>query len=126
MNGPAPRCGEAAPVLWYVHDHGTGHLARARAVIPHLRHGTVVAAGPAVADVADGDFDVPGDRAAGRRAGDTRAERSDRGTTPRPATPCGIAPWPSSMSSLPTAAGSPSSTCRWRSRCWRDCAGCES
>lgn len=59
MNGPARRCREAAPVLWYVHDHGTGHLARARAVIPHLRHGTVVAAGPAVADVARDELDGP-------------------------------------------------------------------
>ena len=59
MNGSAHRCGEVAPVLWYVHDHGSGHLARARAVIPHLRHATVVAAGPAVADVARVDLDVP-------------------------------------------------------------------
>ena len=29
--------GDAASILWYVHDHGAGHLARARAVIPKLR-----------------------------------------------------------------------------------------
>ena len=38
--GPTPS------VLWYVHDVGSGHLARARAVIPHLSCPVVVAVGP--------------------------------------------------------------------------------
>ena len=33
-------------ILWYVHDQGSGHVARARAVLPHLRSPTVVAVGP--------------------------------------------------------------------------------
>jgi hypothetical protein len=36
-------------VLWYVHDHGSGHLARAAAVLPHLSSTVVVAAGPGIA-----------------------------------------------------------------------------
>lgn len=36
-------------VLWYVHDHGRGHLDRARAVIPRLSAPVVVAAAPRVA-----------------------------------------------------------------------------
>jgi Glycosyltransferase family 28 C-terminal domain len=36
-------------VLWYVHDHGSGHLARAAAVLPHLSSKVVVAAGPGIA-----------------------------------------------------------------------------
>ena len=36
-------------VLWYVHDHGSGHLARAAAVLPHLSSNVVVAAGPGIA-----------------------------------------------------------------------------
>lgn len=46
-------------VLWYVHDHGAGHLARARAVIPRLRSRVVVAAGPGVAGAAARALDVP-------------------------------------------------------------------
>ena len=40
-------------VLWYVHDHGRGHLDRARAVIPLLDAPVVVAAAPRVAADAD-------------------------------------------------------------------------
>src|SRR6185295_1867233 len=32
-----------------VHDHGSGHLARAAAVLPHLSSNVVVAAGPGIA-----------------------------------------------------------------------------
>jgi UDP-N-acetylglucosamine--N-acetylmuramyl-(pentapeptide) pyrophosphoryl-undecaprenol N-acetylglucosamine transferase len=39
-------------VLWYLHDHGRGHLERARAVIPRLAAEVVVAAGPGVAGAA--------------------------------------------------------------------------
>lgn len=39
-------------VLWYVHDHGRGHLERARAVIAHLRSPVVVVAGPGVSAAA--------------------------------------------------------------------------
>ena len=46
-------------VLWYVHDHGRGHLQRARAVLAHLRAPVVVAAGPHVADLAAATLDVP-------------------------------------------------------------------
>ena len=35
-------------ILWYVHDHGDGHLRRALAVIPHLTSPVVVAAGPGI------------------------------------------------------------------------------
>ena len=46
-------------ILWYVHDHGAGHLARARAVIPKLRSPVVVAAGPGIAAAAARHLDVP-------------------------------------------------------------------
>lgn len=45
-------------VLWYLHDHGRGHLERARAVIPHLAAEVVVVAGPGVADLAGATLDV--------------------------------------------------------------------
>lgn len=35
-------------ILWYVHDHGTGHLQRARAVVPKISAPVIVAAGPGV------------------------------------------------------------------------------
>jgi UDP-N-acetylglucosamine:LPS N-acetylglucosamine transferase len=46
-------------VLWYVHDHGLGHLQRARAVVDLLAAPVVVAAGPGVADAAAAALDVP-------------------------------------------------------------------
>jgi UDP-N-acetylglucosamine--N-acetylmuramyl-(pentapeptide) pyrophosphoryl-undecaprenol N-acetylglucosamine transferase len=48
-----------ATVLWYVHDHGAGHLARAAAVLPHLAVPVVVAAGPGIAARAAQLLDVP-------------------------------------------------------------------
>lgn len=45
-------------LLWYLHDHGSGHLGRARAVIPHLDTDVVVAAGPGVAAAAAAALDV--------------------------------------------------------------------
>ena len=36
-------------ILWYLHDHGRGHLERARAVLGHLTDEVVVAAGPGIA-----------------------------------------------------------------------------
>lgn len=49
----------APTILWYVHDHGRGHLERARAVLPHLRAPAVVAVGPGLADEAARVLDVP-------------------------------------------------------------------
>lgn len=46
-------------ILWYLHDHGRGHLDRARAVIPHLDAPVVVAAGPGIHDAARSVLDVP-------------------------------------------------------------------
>lgn len=46
-------------VLWYVHDHGRGHLDRARAVIPLLRAPVIVAAGPGIHTAAEQLLDVP-------------------------------------------------------------------
>ena len=46
-------------ILWYLHDQGAGHLARARAVIPRLRSPVVVAAGPGIATAAARHLDVP-------------------------------------------------------------------
>lgn len=46
-------------VLWYVHDHGGGHLARARAVLPKLRRRVVVATGPGVVEEARLVLDAP-------------------------------------------------------------------
>lgn len=46
-------------ILWYVHDHGRGHLDRARAVIPHLDAPVVVAAGPGIYAAARAVLDVP-------------------------------------------------------------------
>ena len=43
---PAARRGPMTTVLWYVHDHGHGHLQRARAVLRHVKVPVVVAAGP--------------------------------------------------------------------------------
>lgn len=37
-------------VLWYVHDHGLGHLQRARCVVPHVQRNVVVTGGPGVHD----------------------------------------------------------------------------
>ncbi|MDQ3737872.1 MAG: hypothetical protein M3337_01725 [Actinomycetota bacterium] len=45
-------------ILWYVHDHGRGHLDRARAVIPRLSAPVVVAAAPRVAADADRVLDA--------------------------------------------------------------------
>lgn len=45
-------------ILWYLHDHGRGHLERARSVLPHLRDDVVVAAGPGIADRAAEVLDV--------------------------------------------------------------------
>lgn len=45
-------------VLWYLHDHGRGHLARACAVIPLLTAPVVVAAGPGIYDVARRSLDA--------------------------------------------------------------------
>jgi len=45
-------------ILWYLHDHGRGHLDRARAVIPHLRAPVVVAAGPGIHAEARSVLDV--------------------------------------------------------------------
>ena len=45
-------------VLWYVHDHGSGHLARAAAVLPHLSSQVVVAAGPGIAARAARELDT--------------------------------------------------------------------
>ena len=39
-------------ILWYVHDHGSGHVGRVRAVLPHLRSPVVVAVGPGQAGTA--------------------------------------------------------------------------
>ncbi len=36
-------------ILWYLHDHGRGHLERARTVLDHLTGEVVVAAGPGIA-----------------------------------------------------------------------------
>lgn len=46
-------------ILWYLHDHGRGHLERARAVIPRLAAPVVVAAGPGIAAAARDVLDVP-------------------------------------------------------------------
>jgi predicted glycosyltransferase len=46
-------------VLWYVHDHGRGHLDRARAVIPHVGAEVVVACGPGIAESAAGTLPCP-------------------------------------------------------------------
>jgi len=46
-------------VLWYLHDHGAGHLSRARAVIPSVGAPVVVAAGPGIAGLATRVLDVP-------------------------------------------------------------------
>ncbi|MET0460982.1 MAG: glycosyltransferase [Ilumatobacteraceae bacterium] len=46
-------------VLWYVHDHGRGHLDRARAVIPHVGADVVVACGPGIAEAAADALDIP-------------------------------------------------------------------
>jgi UDP-N-acetylglucosamine--N-acetylmuramyl-(pentapeptide) pyrophosphoryl-undecaprenol N-acetylglucosamine transferase len=46
-------------VLWYVHDHGLGHLQRARAVIPQLGAPVIVVAGPAIATTARRVLDAP-------------------------------------------------------------------
>lgn len=46
-------------ILWYLHDHGRGHLDRARAVIPHLQAPVVVAAGPGIHAEARAVLDVP-------------------------------------------------------------------
>ena len=48
-----------ATIVWYLHDRGAGHLARARAVIPHLTAPVVVAAGPGIAPWATRVLDVP-------------------------------------------------------------------
>lgn len=40
-------------ILWYLHDHGRGHLERARAVLPHVGAPVVVAAGPGIASLAE-------------------------------------------------------------------------
>lgn len=48
-----------ATVVWYVHDHGRGHLERARAVLPHLDAPVVVAAGPGISAVARSVLDRP-------------------------------------------------------------------
>lgn len=46
-------------ILWYLHDHGRGHLERARSVLPHLRdNDVVVAAGPGIAQRAAEVLDV--------------------------------------------------------------------
>jgi hypothetical protein len=57
-----PPSGDAvvtASILWYLHDHGAGHLARARAVVPRLRSAVVVAAGPGIVSEARRHLDVP-------------------------------------------------------------------
>lgn len=46
-------------VLWYLHDHGRGHLDRARAVIPLLDAPVVVVAGPGIHSTARAVLDVP-------------------------------------------------------------------
>jgi UDP-N-acetylglucosamine--N-acetylmuramyl-(pentapeptide) pyrophosphoryl-undecaprenol N-acetylglucosamine transferase len=46
-------------VLWYVHDHGLGHLQRAGAVLAVFGAPVVVAAGPGVAATARRHLDVP-------------------------------------------------------------------
>ncbi len=53
-------------ILWYVHDHGRGHLERARAVLPHLSDDIVVVSGPGIAEDATEVLDtrvvaLPGD-----------------------------------------------------------------
>lgn len=45
-------------ILWYLHDHGLGHLGRAQAVLPHVSAPVVVAAGPRIAEAAGRHFDV--------------------------------------------------------------------
>jgi len=45
-------------VLWYLHDHGRGHLERARAVLPHVAANVVVAAGPGIAERASDALQV--------------------------------------------------------------------
>jgi UDP-N-acetylglucosamine--N-acetylmuramyl-(pentapeptide) pyrophosphoryl-undecaprenol N-acetylglucosamine transferase len=46
-------------ILWYVHDHGAGHLARAAAVVRRLDQRVVVAAGPRIAARAAAELGVP-------------------------------------------------------------------
>lgn len=46
-------------ILWYLHDQGAGHLARARAVLPKVRSPVVVAAGPGIAAEAAWQLDHP-------------------------------------------------------------------
>lgn len=46
-------------VLWYLHDHGSGHLQRARAVIPSLDSAVVVACGPGTYARAGNALTVP-------------------------------------------------------------------
>ena len=46
-------------ILWYLHDQGRGHLARARAVIPQLDAAVVVAAGPQIFEPARCSLDAP-------------------------------------------------------------------
>lgn len=65
-------------VLWYVHDQGSGHLQRARSVIPLLHARAVVACGPGIACAAREVLTVP-----------VVALPSD---TPRPALPT-VGPW---------------------------------
>jgi hypothetical protein len=76
-------------VLWYVHDHGRGHLERARAVIPHVEADVVVACGPGVASAATDVLDVP-----------VVALPSD---VPRPGRPT-VGPWHHAPSSAVTTA----------------------
>jgi hypothetical protein len=45
-------------ILWYLHDHGLGHLGRAQAVLPHVSAPVIVAAGPRIAEAAGRHFDV--------------------------------------------------------------------
>ena len=62
-------------VLWYVHDHGVGHLRRCQAVLPHLRSDVVVASSlPAL------DRRVPGIRTATLPS--DRVERPELGPGP--------------------------------------------
>lgn len=46
-------------VLWYVHDHGLGHLQRVRATLPMLPSPVIVAGGPGIADAARDLLDAP-------------------------------------------------------------------
>ena len=118
----SPRCSMTA-VLWYLHDHGLGHVHRARAVLPQLDASVVVAAGPGVADIARRVLDAPVITLPSDADGEGPTPE-DPGTTLPLVVCCDAGQPPSRRSPRSTTARRRSSTSPWRSSPCAACSAC--